>query len=150
MANSSRRDALGDRMKRYEGATRFSLPRRTYTIIRIDGRAFHTWTRGLAKPYDAHFMFLMDKTAEALCAAISGAQFAYVQSDEISVLAVDFLDINTEPWFDGNIQKWASVGASIASTEFNMYVASGYFGRMYDEEHDPGAAKEYSKIAKKA
>ena len=42
------------------------------------------------------------------------------------------------------------VAASIASTEFNMYVASGYFGRMYDMEHDPEAAKDYSKIAKKA
>src|SRR5271170_1000953 len=147
---TNHRDALGDRMKRYEEATRFSLPRRTYTIIRIDGRAFHSWTRGLEKPYDTDFMHLMDWTAVALCEQISGAQFAYVQSDEISVLAVDFLDINTEPWFDGNIQKWCSVGASIATAEFNVYVASAYFGRMYDMEHDPEAGKDYSKIAKKA
>jgi len=137
-------------MKRYEATTRFLLPRRTYTVLRIDGRAFHTWTRGLEKPYDREFMSYMDMAAIALCEEIAGAQFAYVQSDEISVLAVDFLDIKTEPWFDGGVQKWASVGASIATREFNVYVASGYFGRMYDEEHDPGAAAEYSKIAKKA
>src|SRR5271168_3243767 len=146
----SRRDALGDRMKRYEATTQLVLPRRTYTILRVDGRSFHTWTKGLEKPYDREFMSFMDMAAIELCKQIPGAQFAYVQSDEISVLAVDFLDINTEPWFDGVVQKWASVAASIASTEFNMYVASAYFGRMYDEEHDPGAAKEYSKIAKKA
>jgi tRNA(His) guanylyltransferase len=115
----SRRDALGDRMKRYEATTRFTLPRRTYTILRVDGRAFHSWTRGLAKPYDQNFMQLMDVAALALCEQIPGAQFAYVQSDEISVLTVDFLNINTEPWFEGNVQKWASISASIATMTFN-------------------------------
>jgi len=114
-----RKDALGDRMKRYEAVTRFTLPRRTYTVLRIDGRAFHTFTRGLAKPYDVSFMDLMDKAALSLCEQIAGAQFAYVQSDEISVLVVDFLDIGTEPWFDGAVQKWASVSASIATAAFN-------------------------------
>src|SRR5271170_5535573 len=123
MANSSRRDALGDRMKRYEEASRFTLPRRTYTIIRVDGRAFHTWTRGLTRPYDKEFMECMDAAAVKLCENISGSQFAYVQSDEISVLAVDFLDINTESWFDGNVQKWASVGASTATMAFNEHVS---------------------------
>jgi len=146
----SRRDALGDRMKRYEATTQLVLPRRTYTILRVDGRAFHSWTKGLEKPYDTEFMSFMDMAALALCEQIAGAQFAYVQSDEISVLAVDFLNIDTEPWFDGNVQKWVSVGASIATAEFNVYVASAYFGRMYDMEHDPEAAKDYSKIAKKA
>ena len=122
MATNSRRDALGDRMKRYEEATRFILPRRTYTIIRVDGRAFHSWTRGLAKPYDTDFMYAMDKAAEALCSNISGAQFAYVQSDEISVLAVDFDKVDTQSWFDGNVQKWASVAASVATSTFNLEV----------------------------
>jgi tRNA(His) guanylyltransferase len=117
---TSRRDALGDRMKRYEEATRFSLPRRTYTILRVDGRAFHSWTRGLPKPYDTDFMSLMDRAAITLCEQISGAQFAYVQSDEISVLAVDFDNVDTQSWFDGNVQKWASVGASIATMAFNL------------------------------
>ena len=124
----TRRDALGDRMKRYEEATRFTLPRRTYTILRVDGRAFHSWTRGLSKPYDVELMECIDRTAIALCESIPGSQFAYVQSDEISVLAVDFLDIATESWFDGNVQKWASVGAAIATMAFNEAVRS-YAGR---------------------
>ena len=106
-------------MKKLENVTRFVLPPRTYTVMRVDGKAFHTWTRGLAKPYDQHFMHCMDTTAARLCEQISGAQFAYVQSDEISVLAVDFLDIKTQPWFDGVVQKWASVGAATASACFN-------------------------------
>ena len=120
---TSRKDALGDRMKRYEETTRFTLPRRTYTILRVDGRAFHSWTRGLAKPYDNQLMDCMDAAAIKLCESISGSQFAFVQSDEISVLAVDFDDTETQSWFDGNIQKWVSVGASIATMAFNERVS---------------------------
>jgi tRNA(His) 5'-end guanylyltransferase len=150
MAAKPRRDALGDRMKRYEAVTRYTLPRRTYTLLRVDGRAFHSWTKGLDKPYDTEFMSYMDITALALCKSIPGAQFAYVQSDEISVLAVDFLDINTEPWFDGGVQKWASVAASIATVEFNVMVASGYFSRMYRLEDGIDDGSEYTPITKKA
>lgn len=120
---TSRKDALGDRMKKYESVTRFTLPRRTYTILRVDGRAFHSWTRGLDKPYDQNFMQCMDVAAIRLCEDIPGAQFAYVQSDEISILVVDFININTEPWFEGNVQKWASVSASVATMAFNQQVA---------------------------
>jgi tRNA(His) 5'-end guanylyltransferase len=65
-------------------------------------------------------MDLMDKTAIALCEEIAGAQFAFVQSDEISLLAVDFLEIGTQAWFDGLVQKWCSVAAAIATMTFNM------------------------------
>lgn len=136
-------------MKRYEATTRFTLPRRTYTVIRIDGRAFHTWTRGLEKPYDDLLMNYMDMAALHLCESIPGAQFAFVQSDEISILAVDFLDINTEPWFDGNVQKWASVGASLATMEFNRWVAPLYFVRLRDEEEGSDVSN-YPKISKKS
>jgi tRNA(His) guanylyltransferase len=123
MATNIRKDALGDRMKRYEEPTRFTLPRRTYTLLRVDGKAFHSWTRGLNRPYDTTFMECMNRTAIRLCETISGSQFAFVQSDEISLLAVDFLDIKTESWFDGNIQKWASVSAAVAGQAFNEQVS---------------------------
>jgi len=123
MTQVSKRDALGDRMKsRYEDVTRLRLPARTYTILRVDGRAFHTWTRGLDKPYDLSFMACMDATAAALCEEIAGARFAFVQSDEISLLATDFADVATQAWFDGNLQKWASVAASVATVAFNAKV----------------------------
>lgn len=113
-------DTLGDRMKeRFENRTRYFLPRRTYTIIRVDGKAFHTYTRGRGRPYDVTLMASMNEAAKALCEEIQGAKFAYVQSDEISILLTDFTKITTDAWFDGNIQKIVSVAASIATETFN-------------------------------
>lgn len=110
------------RMKeQYENRTRFMLPRRTYTIIRVDGRAFHTWTRGLDRPYSTDLMAAMDATALALCNECAGAQLAYVQSDEISVLLADFAKIDTHAWFDNNLQKLCSISASIATATFNRF-----------------------------
>jgi tRNA(His) guanylyltransferase len=114
------KDNLGDRMKcDYENRTRHLLPRRTYTLIRIDGKAFHTYTRSCERPYDVDLMADMDATAIALCEQIMGAQFAFVQSDEISILLTDFATPQTEAWFDGNLQKICSVSASIATAHFN-------------------------------
>jgi len=114
------RDDLGKRMKtQYELRTRTWLPRRTYTIIRLDGKAFHTFTRGMERPYDERFMNAMDYTAMHLCLEIQGAQMAYVQSDEISILLTDFDKITTDAWFDGQVQKMVSVSASMATAKFN-------------------------------
>jgi tRNA(His) 5'-end guanylyltransferase len=114
-------DALGDRMKDfYENRTRIYLPRRTYTVIRIDGKAFHTWTKGLKRPFDEGFINDMDETAKYLCKNIQGAKLAFVQSDEISIVLTDFDDISTDAWFDGNIQKMVSVSASMATSKFNQ------------------------------
>ncbi len=114
------KDDLGDRMKRdYESRTRFLLPRRTYTLLRIDGKAFHTYTRGCDRPYDLGLMADMDTAAAALCKEAQGAVLGYVQSDEISILLTDFADTGTEAWFDGNLQKLASISASIVTAHFN-------------------------------
>jgi tRNA(His) guanylyltransferase len=111
---------IDTRMKeQYENRTRFMLPRRTFTIIRVDGRAFHTWTRGMERPYSLDLMDAMDAVALALCEECAGAQLAYVQSDEISVLLTDFAKIDTHAWFDNNLQKLCSISASIATATFN-------------------------------
>jgi tRNA(His) 5'-end guanylyltransferase len=113
-------DELGTRMKEfYENRTKSFLPRRTYTIIRIDGKAFHTYTKGLERPFDDKLMQDMDNTASYLCKEIQGAKLAFVQSDEISILLTDFDKLNTDAWFDGNIQKIVSVSASLATAKFN-------------------------------
>ena len=114
------KDSLGDRMKAYyEDRTRISLMRRQYTIIRVDGKAFHTYTKGLKRPFDDELMQDMDDTAKYLCKNIQGAKFAFVQSDEISILLTDFDEIDTSAWFDYNVQKMASVSSSLATVEFN-------------------------------
>lgn len=110
---------LGDRMKTYEAVTRAVLPRRTYTIIRVDGRAFHAYLRGATKPYDLDFMGDMNAVAMALCNEISGAVFAYTQSDEISVLITDFATPGTQPWFGGVVHKMVSISAALATAVLN-------------------------------
>jgi len=112
-------DAINTRMKeRYEDRTRYFLPRRTYTILRVDGKAFHSYCRTMQRPYDLQFMYDMNKTAELMMAEIMGAQIAYTQSDEISILMTDFAKPSTEAFFDGNIQKIASVSAAMATGFF--------------------------------
>lgn len=118
------KDQIGQRMKeQYEQRTRYFLPRRTYTIIRLDGKAFHTFTRGMDRPYDKDLMNLMDFTSQYLLENIQGAQFAYVQSDEISILLTDFDKTTTQAWFNGNIQKITSVSASLATMRFNQLLS---------------------------
>jgi len=115
------KDALGNRIKGfYEDRTRISLPRRTYTIMRLDGKAFHSFTKGLIRPFDVDLVNDLDATAMYLCANIQGAKLAFVQSDEISLLLTDFETIHTDAWFDGNIQKMSSVSASMATSKFNQ------------------------------
>lgn len=117
------KDDLGSRIKEnYENRTRYFLPRRTYTIIRLDGKAFHTFTKDCNRPYDGELMTIMNLTAKELCRQIQGAKFAYVQSDEISILVTDFDSEQTDAWFDGNIQKICSISAAIATAEFNKYI----------------------------
>ncbi|MFF0597869.1 tRNA(His) guanylyltransferase Thg1 family protein [Streptomyces antibioticus] len=115
----SNRDAIGDRMKRHEAPYRLLLPRRTYTVLRVDGRAFHSYLRGAEKPFDETFMADMDAVAEALCQEITGAVLAYTQSDEISVLACDFAGEQTEPWFGGVAAKQLSISAALATAVLN-------------------------------
>lgn len=118
---TEKKDSLGDRMKAdYENRTRFTLPRRTYTIIRLDGKAFHTYTRNLERPFDRKLIDDLKTAAIETCEEIQGAQFAYLQSDEISILLTDFKTITTEAWFDNNLQKMVSVAASIFTANFNL------------------------------
>ena len=113
-------DSLGDRMKRYEIVTQQVLMKRTYTVIRVDGKAFHTYTKGLERPFDDKLMSDMDETAKFLCQNIQNAKMAFVQSDEISIVLTDFDELETESWYDNNLQKIVSVSASMATAKFLM------------------------------
>jgi tRNA(His) guanylyltransferase len=114
-------DALGTRMKEnYEFRARSALPRRTYTIIRLDGKAFHSYTRGLERPFDLEFMDDMAETAIYLCQEVQGCKLAYTQSDEISLVLTDFEGTTTQAWFDGDQQKIVSISASSATARFNQ------------------------------
>ena len=110
-------------MKGYEYVTRTYLTRRTPVIIRIDGKAFHTLTQGFEKPYDNALMAAMQRTMQYLCKNIQGCVFGYTQSDEITLVLTDYEKLTTDAWFGYNIQKCASVAASMATMEFNRVFA---------------------------
>lgn len=111
---------LGDRMKMYEEVKPSLLLSRVPVIIRVDGKAFHSYCRKLNKPFDLQFMGAMDKAAIALCKEIQGAKLAYIQSDEISVLLTDYDTLYQTPWMGYVRDKMVSISASCTTANFNM------------------------------
>lgn len=137
-------DNLGDRMKKYEYVTRTYLTRRTPVLIRIDGKAFHTFTRGFAKPFDEVFSKSMQETMLYLCEHVQGCVLGYTQSDEITLVLIDYKELDSQAWFDYNIQKCASVAASMATMAFNRAFkanaeASADFETVYAAALESGA-----------
>ena len=115
-----RKDSLSDRMKEnYENRSKTYLTRRTPCIIRLDGKAFHSFTKGFQKPYDEVFHKAMNSTLQYLCKNIQGCKFGYTQSDEISLLLTDYDTLTTDAFFDYNVQKICSIAASMATLQFN-------------------------------
>lgn len=112
--------SLEERMKDYEEIFRHSLPGRMPVILRLDGKNFSNYTKACQKPYDAKFSEVMAETASYLCQNIQGARLAYVGSDEISILLINYRDLNTDSWFGNNIQKMTSVAASMAGGFFSV------------------------------
>jgi len=125
---------IGTRMKEnYENRYRFYLTRRMPVIIRVDGKAFHTLTKNCEKPFDINLNTSMVHTAQYLVSEIQGAKIAYVQSDEISILLTDYDNLDTDAWFDYNLQKIVSVSAAMASTKFTeAYLAPGEGIALFD------------------
>ena len=116
------KDNIGVRMKTYyEEIPKTKLMRRTPVAIRIDGKVFHTFTRGFIKPFDATFMTSMQTTMMHLCENIQGCVLGYTQSDEITLILVDYEHLNSSAWFDYEVQKLCSVSASMATMAFNRH-----------------------------
>jgi tRNA(His) guanylyltransferase len=113
-------DSLGDRMKKYESIPRNSLSPRVPVVVRLDGKAFHTFTRGFPRPFDAALQDAMVIAARAVAAEMQGFKLAYVQSDEASFVLTDYDTLETSAWFDYDQQKVASVAASVMTAHFNV------------------------------
>lgn len=116
-------DELGKRMKTYEAVPQTKLMRRTPVAIRIDGKAFHTFTRGMKAPFDDILTQSMQDTMKYLCKNIQGCVLGYTQSDEITLILVDYKELNTSAWFDNEVQKLCSISASMATMAFNRAFA---------------------------
>lgn len=114
------RDSLGDRMKaNYEDRFRFELPRRMPCVIRLDGKAFHTFTKAFNRPFDERLSDAMNYAAEQLARQVQGFKLAYLQSDECSILLTDYDQLDTEAWFDYNKAKMETISASVFTAFFN-------------------------------
>lgn len=137
-------DSLGDRMKNFESVSQSKLIRRMPVIIRIDGKAFHTWTKCLknfddslkVSPFSNQMHRFMTKTTKYLLENIQNAVFAYAQSDEISIFLKDWETFETSQWFDAKVQKMASVSASMATMAFNREFLSYDRDFLYDDRFD--------------
>ena len=117
--------SLGDRMKKYyEQVWNYRLPMRMPVIIRLDGKAFHTFTAKFDRPFDSRLIDAMNYTALYLCEKIQGAQIAYIQSDEISILLHNYKKLNSDAWFNNEVQKMVSVSAGMASAYFSKQIES--------------------------
>jgi hypothetical protein len=135
---------LDERMKKYEYVTRHYLMCRTPVIVRIDGKAFHTFTKGMKKPFDHIFMESMQDTMKYLCENIQGCVLGYCQSDEISLLLIDYDTFETSAWFDNNLSKIISITSSLASVYFNQqfyinlvdYRVKNYKSKNRDVEYE--------------
>jgi len=121
-------------MKGYEYVNRNYLTRRTPVIIRLDGKSFHSFTRGFEKPFDIILVKTMQDTMKYLCENIQGCVLGYTQSDEITLVLVDYKKLDSNAWFDNNIQKMASISASMATLAFNKYFIEN-ISDFYERNH---------------
>lgn len=144
---------LANRMKDYEKRNRYYLQKKLPVIIRLDSRAGHTFTKGFKRPFDEIFMKSMQETAKYLCENIQGCQCAYIQSDEITLLLVDYEKLNTESWFDYRTDKIISISAAMATFAFNKYFTSNaemYIDDFYEAWNHSDIEEKYVKVLEKA
>ena len=146
--SKSKIKSLSDRMKEYESVSDIRLTKRVPVIVRIDGKAFHTYTRGLDKPFDIILSDAMNYVCIKLVETVQGCKIAYSQSDEISLLLTDWEKITTDSFFDYRVQKMASVLASAATMYFNQFITQRV---LYWKKGTSDEAKElFNKWYKKA
>ena len=139
------KDSLGDRMKDfYENRSKTYLTRKVPVILRLDGKSFHTFTKGFVRPYDEVFHECMEYTTRKLCEQIQGCKIGYTQSDEITLLLTDTDTINTDCWFGYSVQKMCSVAASIATLSFNqrLYEIFEYYDKDSFEDAESAISVE--------
>lgn len=131
------RDELGKRMKTfYETIPKTRLMRRVPVAIRIDGKAFHSFTKGFERPFDEVLITSMQETMKYLCQNIQGCVLGYHQSDEITLILIDYQKLTTDAWFDYEVQKMCSISASMATMAFNKEFTRNYLYFLHNEDLD--------------
>ena len=141
---------LSVRMKEYyENIFKTKLMRRTPVVIRLDGKAFHTFTRGMSRPFDEVLSKSMRDTMKYLCENIQGCVIGYTQSDEITLVLVDYKNLNTSAWFDYEVQKMCSISASMATFAFNRFFEENFYDWFSDNSDNLKLVKVYREAIQK-
>jgi tRNA(His) 5'-end guanylyltransferase len=110
---------LGDRIKRYEKTFHYMTLRKMPVMIRVDGRAFHTFTRHCEKPFDSKLIQAMLYAAIESASEMQGFKAGYVQSDEATFCLTDYDSNETQAWFDYDLAKMVSISAATMTVHFN-------------------------------
>ena len=135
---------LDVRMKTYyEEIPKTKLMRRCPVVVRLDGAHHHSFTRGMNKPFDEVYMTSMQRTMQHLCENIQGCVIGYTQSDEITLVLIDYKNLNSSAWFDYEVQKMCSVAASEATFAFNKFFREemrAWWNRILDKNEGTGVA----------
>lgn len=116
-------DSLGDRIKSYEDVYDQTLTPNSPVFIRVDGKAFHTYTKNFDKPFDATLHAGMFKAMERTARVMQGFKLAYMQSDECTFMITDYDSIESQGWFGYRLNKLVSITAAYFSTFFNHEMA---------------------------
>lgn len=128
-------DELGARMKEfYEEIPKTKLMRRTPVAIRVDGKSFHTFTRGMQRPFDAILVKTMQQTMQYLCENVQGTVMGYCQSDEITLLLIDYKKFSSAAFFNYEVQKMCSIAASMATMAFNKFFRENVENSQTEDE----------------
>ena len=139
------KDDLGKRMKTfYEQVPKTKLMRRCPVAVRIDGKSFHTFTKNFQKPFDEVLIKTMQDTMKYLCENIQGCAFGYTQSDEITLILIDYKKLTSSAWFDYEVQKICSIAASMSTMAFNKYFLKNYLDHIanYNDTYHPNFEDE--------
>ena len=142
-------DDLGNRMKEYEQRNRYYLQRRMPVILRLDMRSGHSFTKGFERPFDEVFIKSMQETAKYLCENIQNCKLSYQQSDEITLVLVDYGKLNTDCFFEYRVDKLCSVAASMATMAFNKNFREDVYYFIY-ENYDGRYPETYIESLKNA
>lgn len=122
--------SLGDRIKsNYEDAFRLKFTKRMPLMLRLDGCHFSNYTKGFEKPYDVKIRDAFIFATKELFNEIQGLKVTYQQSDELTLLITDYDTLNTQSWYDSNIQKIISVSSSILTANFNKFMVDNGFSK---------------------
>jgi len=103
-------------------------------LARLDGRAFHTFTRDLRRPYEPGMSTAMIETTRYLVHEMT-ALIGYTQSDEITLAWYEPSQSLSDYAFDGRFQRFASVLAGMASARFCQLVVEHLPAKVRETPH---------------